>query len=107
MPSQYINKVVVNGETKVDLTNDTVDPGSLLEGTTAHDRTGKQIVGTLYLGNKDITDVTIEGNHVIIPPGIYARGIDIALENWTWNQLNAYSSLITDATGVESMVETD
>lgn len=45
MPGQYINKVIVNGETKMDLTSDTVDAAHLLTGYTAHDKSGAPITG--------------------------------------------------------------
>ena len=45
-----VNKVVVNTEngavTLIDLTGDTVTPEKLAKGATAHDASGKQIVGT-------------------------------------------------------------
>lgn len=41
------NKVVVNGETILDLTQDSVTPSSLLKGTTAHDKSGAPITGTM------------------------------------------------------------
>lgn len=47
MPNQYVNKVVIDGVTKIDLTADTVAPASLLAGTTAHDRSGAPIEGTM------------------------------------------------------------
>ena len=40
-----VNKIEVNGETKLDLTQDTVTPESLLFGVTAHNSAGVQIVG--------------------------------------------------------------
>ena len=40
-----VNKVEVNGETKLDLTQDTVTPERLLFGVTAHNSAGDQIVG--------------------------------------------------------------
>lgn len=43
------NKVVVNGTTKLDLTGDTVTAASLLSGTTAHDRSGAPITGTMVV----------------------------------------------------------
>lgn len=43
---KHTNKVVVNGETILDLTQDTVEPSSLLKGTTAHDKSGAQVTGT-------------------------------------------------------------
>lgn len=41
-----INKVVYNGGTLIDLTGDTVTTNSLMQGYTAHDRTGTVIIGT-------------------------------------------------------------
>lgn len=47
MANQYVNKVVVNGATKIDLTADTVSAANLLSGITAHDRSGAPIEGTM------------------------------------------------------------
>lgn len=44
--TKYINKVIINGETKIDLTADTVDASHLLTGFTAHDKTGAPVTGT-------------------------------------------------------------
>lgn len=43
MANQYVNKVVVNGVTKLDLTEDTITPDKLTEGYTAHDASGAPI----------------------------------------------------------------
>lgn len=40
-----VNKVVYDGDTLVDLTSDTVEADTLLEGTTAHNAAGEAIVG--------------------------------------------------------------
>lgn len=45
-----INKIIVNNETKLDLTADTVTPETLASGATAHDKTGAPIVGTMQGG---------------------------------------------------------
>ena len=42
-----INKVQYGNQTLIDLTNDTVTASTLLEGITAHDRSGTLITGTL------------------------------------------------------------
>lgn len=47
MANQYVNKVVINGQTKIDLTADTVSAANLLAGITAHDRSGAIIEGTM------------------------------------------------------------
>ena len=41
-----VNKVEVDGEVKLDLTQDTVTPEALLPGATAHNAAGEQIAGT-------------------------------------------------------------
>lgn len=45
-----VNKVVINNETKLDLTADTVDAAHLAKGFTAHDMKGESIVGTMESG---------------------------------------------------------
>lgn len=41
-----VNKVIYGDQTLIDLTNDSVTPETLLEGETAHDASGAQILGT-------------------------------------------------------------
>lgn len=45
-----VNKVEINGETKIDLTGDTVTPETLLSGATAHNAAGVQITGSAEPG---------------------------------------------------------
>ena len=45
-----INKVVYDNQTLIDLTEDTVTADQLFEGTTAHDASGTQIIGTAKTG---------------------------------------------------------
>ena len=47
-----INKVVINDEVKLDLTQDSVTPESLLAGVTAHDAAGNPITGLVDLSAK-------------------------------------------------------
>lgn len=46
-----INKVQYGNQTLIDLTNDTVTANTLLEGITAHDRSGALITGNVVLQN--------------------------------------------------------
>lgn len=46
-----VNKVEINGETKLDLTQDTVTPETLLSGATAHNAAGEPITGTAESGS--------------------------------------------------------
>ena len=54
------NKVqLANGTVLIDLTGDTVTPETLIKGATAHDKTGKLIVGTAEKGEKVIAKQNI------------------------------------------------
>lgn len=52
-----VNKVVVDGVTRLDLTKDSVTPQTLLAGATAHNAAGEQIEGT-YLGSDPSLGIT-------------------------------------------------
>lgn len=56
-----VNKVEVNGETKLDLTQDTVTPENLLSGVTAHNAAGEPIVGT-------VVGIKLTGIAITTPP---------------------------------------
>jgi hypothetical protein len=44
-----VSKFVYNGQTKIDLTADTVAADKLLSGVTAHNAAGNQVTGTLVV----------------------------------------------------------
>lgn len=70
MANQHVNKVAVNGQTVLDLSGDTVYPGMLAKGITAHDKSGAQITGTLEVpATEELTvDLSmLSGNQVILP----------------------------------------
>ncbi len=46
-----VNKVNFGSETLIDLTEDTVTPDKMLQGTTAHSADGEVIEGTLTVNN--------------------------------------------------------
>lgn len=58
MPNPYVNKVISNGVTKLDLTSDTVTADKLAQGYTAHDASGQAIVGTMSGGGTEAGTVT-------------------------------------------------
>lgn len=55
--SKNYNKVVYNGETLIDLTQDTVDESKLLAGYTAHAADGRQIVGKAEVAGEIIAEI--------------------------------------------------
>lgn len=59
-----INKVIYDKKVLIDLTSDTVDSGTLLKGTTAHDKSGTKITGT-YEKPSGTISITTNGTHVV------------------------------------------
>lgn len=60
MPEKDVNKVVVGGNTVLDLTADTVTEDTLLAGSTAHDASGRRITGSVVAAPVDST-LTVPG----------------------------------------------
>ena len=56
-----INKIIVDGVTKIDLSQDTVTADKVLEGLTFHDATGSLCTGTMKqsTGSADVGDITL------------------------------------------------
>lgn len=65
-----VNKVIFGGETVVDLTTDTVTAEKMLSGTTAHDKSGAKVTGTI--ATKTASNMTVSGATVTAPAGYYA-----------------------------------
>lgn len=96
-----VNKVVINNETQLDLTADTVDAAHLAKGFTAHDMKGESIVGTMesaqvtkpYIeytltsDGKKYKSINIHGNgtQTVFPGmiGDYIYATDIAISGVT------------------------
>lgn len=73
MANQYVNKVVVGGETKLDLTSDTVVPEKLAQGVKAHDKSGAPIVGTNTF-DADTSDATASAAEILNGKTAYVAG---------------------------------
>lgn len=73
MANQYVNKVVVGTETKLDLTADTITAADLKKGATAHDKSGAPIVGTNEF-DVNSADATAAVAEVLTGKTFYARG---------------------------------
>lgn len=76
MANQYRNKVVINGETIIDLTADTISPDKLAEGITAHDKSGAPIVGTSTF-DSDTSDDTAAVAEILAGKTAHARGAQL------------------------------
>lgn len=64
MANQYVNKVVVNGTTKLDLTGDTATAEKVLAGFTFHDKSGAPVTGTSSF-NADTSGTTASAEEVL------------------------------------------
>ena len=64
MANQYVNKVIIGTEVKLDLTQDDITADKLAEGVKAHDRTGAPIVGT-STKDADTTDATAAAAEIL------------------------------------------
>lgn len=71
--NQYANKFIYHGSTKFDLTSDTVDPSKLLDGYTAHDKSGAPITGTCTF-DSDTSDDTAAVSEILSGKTAHARG---------------------------------
>lgn len=64
------NKIVYGNRILIDLTEDTVSADKLLENTTAHDRSGNIITGTIETKSSD--DLIVDGATINVPKGYYS-----------------------------------
>jgi hypothetical protein len=71
-----VNKVEVNGETKLDLTQDTVTPENLLSGATAHNAAGERISGAVAPVRYDVAQDLTSNQKTRARENIGAASID-------------------------------
>lgn len=69
----YYSKVVVNGETIIDLTADTVDAAHLLTGYTAHDKKGAPITGACTF-DANTQDANAAATEILTGKTAYVKG---------------------------------
>ncbi len=67
------NKVIVNNQTILDLTADTVTAATLKKGVTAHDASGAQITGTLESGGGSTSETWVLDSAAYDPSGTGAE----------------------------------
>lgn len=81
MANQYVNKVAVNGKTVLDLSGDTVYPGMLAKGITAHDKSGAKITGTLTVPGEETRSEELYmqygAQYIVASPGTLMKQVEI------------------------------
>lgn len=88
MPTLHKNKIQTStGEVLMDLTSDTVTAETLLQGETAHDRSGAQITGTVIVAPTDVTET--EDNEAYLYKNSEHDAVydELVGGSVTWNQL--------------------
>lgn len=102
-----VNKVEVNGETKLDLTQDTVTPENLLSGATAHNAAGERIVGAVAPVRYDVAqDLTSEQkkqarDNIGASATVIMRKVTLTVAGWnssTKQQTVTVSGILADGT---------
>ena len=102
-----VNKVEVNGETKLDLTQDTVTPENLLSGATAHNAAGERISGAVAPVRYDVAqDLTSEQkaqarDNIGASATVIMRKVTLTVAGWDSNtkqQTAAVSGILADGT---------
>ena len=83
------NKIIVDGEVLIDLTLDSVSEDKLGKGVTAHDRSGKQIVGTntFDVDSSEITTTPAE----VLAGKPFAAGGQVKMGEMPNNEGKAYT----------------
>ena len=74
--NQYVNKLVWFGETKFDTSADTITADKLLEGYTAHDKSGAPITGTCTF-DSDTSEDTAAVAEILVGKTAHARGAQL------------------------------
>ena len=74
--NQHANKFVYHGTVKFDLTGDTVTEDKILDGYTAHDKSGAQITGTCTF-DSDTSDDTVAVAEILAGKTAHARGTQL------------------------------
>lgn len=72
-----IAKVILNGETLMDVTSDTAEAGKMLSGIKATKNDGTKVTGNI--ASKSSTDLTVSGATVTAPAGYYSANVSKAI----------------------------
>lgn len=97
-----VSKVVLGDETLIDLTSDSVSPGNLLEGATAHGADGEEVIGgvvvtPMYTGTKAAIEAAIAAGQ--IPEDAIVNITDDEETSSFQTQINQINDSLTNENG--------
>lgn len=79
-----ISKLILNGVTQMDLTSDTVDAASALDGKVGHGADGESFTGSYVAPTpRTASDVEVSGATVTIPSGAYSSQVQKSVASGT------------------------
>ena len=76
MANQYVNKVIIGSEVKLDLTQDDITPDKLAYGIKAHDKSGAPIVGSSTF-DADTSDANAVASELLKDKTAYVNGVKL------------------------------
>ena len=76
MANQYVNKVIIGSEVKLDLTQDDITPDKLASGIKAHDKSGAPIVGSSTF-DADTSDANAVAAELLKDKTAYVNGVKV------------------------------
>ena len=76
MANQYVNKVIIGSEVKLDLTQDDITADKLAAGIKAHDKSGAPIVGTSTF-DADTSDANAVAAELLKDKTAYVNGVKV------------------------------
>lgn len=87
-----ISKIILNGVTQMDVTQDTVTTSTLLQGETAHDASGTQITGTASGGITPTGTINISTNGVHDVTNYASANVSVSGGGASWIQVTAVAT---------------
>lgn len=97
------SKIILNGQTLMDVTKDTITASSALDGITAHNAAGNKITGSLGTVAQAIPSISVSSSGLITATSVQAAGVvesgtKTATQQLTTVAATTYNTSTTDQT---------